>query len=430
MTVTRVRAHLSSQANGNAAGWVDLADLRSEPRQIDLLDTSDTQCVLATLGATSDLPAGNYQQIRLHLLSNNPGSEETLPSPNACDGTGGFNCVKPVGQPLQILLLNSQDRNGIKIPPGRIEGGALSLEADSPADVNLDFNACASIVEQGDGEFRLKPTLSAGEVAATVDTIRGRVVSTATGNPLPGNSTIIVLVEQEDAEGIGRVLAQSLASATDGSFRVCPMPDGDFDLAIAAIDGNGTTYNATIVFDVPAGTDLGDVGLVPESTTDKSPGVITGQVTSQGPSGPVAIDVALSALQEATRAGASSPTKVAVPLFGSSTATLSTVEDPAACPADTACASYVLNVPASNPRVGTFSEGGFSFAAPASGPVPYQVNARAFNGSQPNCSPSTKTVSQDDQGSDLTVVPGAANAVTAASLDFTGCTEVTIDSGS
>ncbi len=426
VTVTRVRAHTSSTAGPNGAGWVDLVDLRANPLQIDLLDAPALQCALATLGSSTGLPAGDYQQIRLHLLSNNPGPTEATPSPNACAGTGGFNCVKPVLSNMEILLLNSQDLNGIKIPPGRIVGGAISLAAGQTADINIEFNACDSIILQGNGQFRLKPALTAGEVSVTTDTISGRVVSTVDGNPLPGIPTILVLFEQEDADGVDRVLVQTLANATDGTFSVCPLPEGNYDVVIAAIDGNGVTYNATITFDVPTGTDLGDIGLEPESSIDTSPGVIEGQVTSEDAGGGVEIDVSLSALQEATRSGAPTPTPVTIPLFGDSTDEITTLDDPS-CPTGTFCANYTLNVPASNPRVGTFDTLGTTYTAPATGDILYSVNARAFNGGEPNCTDSSITVDNDSAANPLKVVAGAANAVTAEAIAFTGCTAVTTE---
>ena len=67
VTVTKVRAHISPAAGGGDGGWVDLVDLTGSPLQLNLLDIASTQCTLDTLGSTSGLPAGNYQQIRLEF---------------------------------------------------------------------------------------------------------------------------------------------------------------------------------------------------------------------------------------------------------------------------------------------------------------------------------------------------------------------------
>ncbi|MCI0403657.1 MAG: DUF4382 domain-containing protein, partial [Acidobacteria bacterium] len=202
VTVTQVRAHMSSSAEGNGAGWVTLVDLTSAPKQIDLLNIGGTTCLLSVLGSTTALPAGNYQQIRIHLLANNPPGSATLPSPNACAqgpnplGSGIVNCVQLMDNngPKQQLLLSSQANTGIKIPPGQIAGGGLMLEANQTADINIMFNACLSVVEQGNGEFRLKPTLRAGELS-TADTVTGTVVEVVdpvanTTQPLPAGAVV------------------------------------------------------------------------------------------------------------------------------------------------------------------------------------------------------------------------------------------------
>ena len=198
VTITLVRAHLSSTAAPDDSGWVNLVDLRGTPQQIDLLSTSDTTCILTVLGSTTGLPPGAYQQIRLHLLSNTPAEGEATPSPNACAGTGGFNCVELTNGSRQLLRLSSEAQTGIKIPPGQIAGGAITLTAGQAADINIDFDACRSIVLQGNGAFRLKPTLHAGQVTLTTQAISGQVIDANTRQPI-ANATIIVMAEQPDA---------------------------------------------------------------------------------------------------------------------------------------------------------------------------------------------------------------------------------------
>src|SRR5260370_28903406 len=131
--------------------------------QIDLFSKPDTTCVLAQLGSAS-LPVGNLQQIRFLLLSNTPAGGAAVRSPNACAGNG-FNCVVVDNggtSTIHELVLSSQDETGLKIPPGQIMGGPIEVAAGQSVDLNIDFNACASIVQEGNGTFRLKPTLTAG----------------------------------------------------------------------------------------------------------------------------------------------------------------------------------------------------------------------------------------------------------------------------
>jgi hypothetical protein len=432
VTITRVRAHTSDNANGNGAGWVDLVDLTDDPdgpMQVNLLGTDGIQCILAELGSTTALPAGNYQQIRLHLLSNNPAGGEATPATNNCDGTGGFNCVDGVGG-VQLLNLSSQANNGIKIPPGQIAGGALRLEAGQTADINIHFNACNSIVVQGNGGLRLKPTLHAGEVSAT-DTISGRAVVTGTTDP-PPNATIIVLAEQPDPPqdsdpAIDRVIMQTMADPANGTFSLCPLPpgNGNYDIVVAAQDGTGVTYNATVTFGVPAGTAMGEIPLVPETGISGGPAKITGLVTTQAMGGTATeADIVVSALQEGTPDSGPS-VLVTIPLFGASTDMFNTVDNGnfnnEACPADAKCSTYELFMPASNPHVGTFNSGGTMYTM-APGDILYQVNARAFipdGSSDPNCTDSSLLADEDNMMAPLAVTAGMST--TAETLVFTGC---------
>jgi hypothetical protein len=127
--------------------------------------------------------------------------------------------------------------------------------------------------------------------------------------------------------------------------------------------------------------------------------------------------VTLSALQSATPTGGST-ISVTIPIFGAlmqpPTFTTSATPDPStpACPAGTLCHNYSLKVPASNPQVGTFSSGSVTYAAPASDPVNYSLNAVA-----PGCTasaPSPATVSS------ITVTPGNTTNVSTV-LAFSGC---------
>ena len=421
VTITRVRAHLSSAAAPSDDGWVDLVDLRSNPRQVDLFSLASTSCLLTELGSTHGLPPGKYQQIRVYLLDNSAASG---PSANACGNGNGFNCVVPVGGSPRILALSSEAQTGIKIPPGQIAGGGITIRAGQSADFDIDFDSSASIVHQGNGVFRLKPTLRASAVALNNNSLSGTVVDSVSNNPF---EEAVVLLEQPDSSGIDRVVNGGLTGA-DGTFIFCPVPNPDgnatYDIVIAAQTISSqlvtTTYNATIAFRVPVGTALNSppITLVPESTSPTGfPGAtITGQVTTAG-AGAVVGDVTLSALQQATPTGGS-PLLVTLPVLGAlaQPPTIMTTDTPApgpACPASTDCFNYALVVPASNPQVGTFSGGSITFSAPLAGTVTYSLNAIA-----PSCTGVTPASGTIDA---IAVTPGATAAVNTP-LAFTGCT--------
>ncbi|MFB3923828.1 MAG: DUF4382 domain-containing protein [Terriglobia bacterium] len=423
VTVTKVTANISSTASDTDSGWVTLVDLTSNPKQIDLLHLAGSgACVLSqTLGSVSGLPPGKYGQIRLYLLANDAASG---PSPNAC-GTGGFNCVVTGGSSIHILQLSSEAQTGLKIPPGQIAGGGLNLQDGQAADINLDFDACASILRQGNSQYRLKPTLRAGVVSVNNNALSGVVVDTANSNaPVVGAT---VLLEQPDASDptIERVV-NSTVTGTGGAFNFCPITsENPFDIVVTAWtnpnSGNDVTYNATVVFGVPVGTALTDanaIGLVPEGTAPTLPATLTGQVTSAGSGGAVAADVTLSALQDATPTGGST-LKMTIPIFGAlmqpPTFTTTATPDPPtpACPAGTNCYNYSIMVPASNPRVGTFSSGAVTYAEPAPAPVNFDLNFLA-----PGCTASTPSPATVGP---TAVTPGTSSSVSTV-VAFTGCT--------
>src|SRR5258707_2502294 len=155
--------------------------------KIDLFAKPQTTCILAQLG-TASLPAGSYQQIRLLLVSNTTAASAG-PTTNACAGNG-FNCVVLEDSSIHELQLSSQDNTGLKIPPGQIVGGPLQVTAGQSVDLNIDFNACASIVHEGNGKFRPKPTLTAGQISANNTGISGQVRGSMTKAPIVGSRQV------------------------------------------------------------------------------------------------------------------------------------------------------------------------------------------------------------------------------------------------
>src|SRR5437667_5629753 len=88
--------------------------------------------------------------------------------------------------------------------------------AGQSADLNIDFDACSSIVRQGNGQFRLKPTLHAGEVALNQNSLSGRVVDSVSKSPIAG----AVISLEQPSNGVDRIQRSAL-SASDGTFFFC-----------------------------------------------------------------------------------------------------------------------------------------------------------------------------------------------------------------
>ena len=408
VTVTDVKIHQSASASNSDSGWVDLTpDLKNNPVQLDLLGAA-SQCFLAHLGSTGIQP-GSYEQIRILLASGTVNLNA-----NKCGGMA--NCAMLTtdlsNTPLP-LQLSSESQTGIKIPSGQIAGGKFTIGAGETRDLNIDFNACASIVVQSNGQYRLKPVLHAGEVALNANSISGTVVDGTTTLPIVGGHTVVAL-EQKDGAGVDRVMMETVADAS-GGFAFCPVPAGNYDIVAVAENGTGISYAATVITGVQPGNSLGKVPLTPAA----APASITGQITTTTGSAGTVADLSVSALQSI-----GSGIFVTVPLAHQSmaTATLTTAAG-VACPANTDCATYTLSVPAMNPSMGTFNTSGTQTpSAPASGAVGYTVDAIAFvpgSAGQLDCSPSDLQTSQTAASAALTVTAGGS--ATVATLGFSGC---------
>jgi hypothetical protein len=407
VTITDVLIHTSANAGDNDPNWVDLTpNLPKNPAQVDLLGVAN-QCFLAMLGSTGISP-GTYQQVRIILADNGV----VVPN-NKCDTTA--NCLMLSSDPSNPipLELSSQAKTGIKIPSGQLAGGKFVVAAGDNKDLNIDFNACASIVAQGNGKYRLKPVLHGGEVAlqSSSTSVSGTVVDSVTLQPIAGGNTVVAL--EQNQSGVDRVIMETV-TGSNGGFAFCPVPAGIYDVVVTAVNGVGTAYGATVITGVQPGSTLGNVPL----TAAALPASIGGEITSSAGSSSIAVDVSVSALQPIA-----ANLLVTVPLAEQSASTdnFGTVPDPS-CPASTDCANYTLVVPAANPSVGAFNSAGDQTpAAPAPGPVGYTVDANAFivGTNQGDCTQSNLQTNMTDTNAPLTVTPGGS--VTAATLAFTGC---------
>jgi Domain of unknown function (DUF4382) len=431
VTVRSVEAHTSATASDSSAGWQELApQLASAPQQIDLFSQANTNCVLAQLGSAS-LPVGSLQQIRLVLLSNAPAAAAPTPSPNACAGHG-FNCVVMDDGSIHEIMLSSEAQTGLKIPPGQIMGGAIQVAAGQSVDLNIDFNACFSIVQEGNGVFRLKPALTAGVVSVDNSGIGGQVVDSVSNKPIAGN--VMVAVERTDSTGVDRVFMQTTADS-EGNFRFCPLPAGTFDVVAVALTSSNAPYSATAIVNVPNGSNLGAIPLVAE-TGATGPAILQGFVTAKTATGGATVDVSLAALQSIALSG-NVTRQLNIPLQNTSATAVGPAVNstglvsitgskgcPAGSPMGANCAQYTLVVPAGNPSVGVFASGGLTFSAPESGDVLFTVDAQAavpMSGGRPDCMPPEIMTSDDASTPPQPLKVTAGMTTNVARTDFSGC---------
>jgi len=194
VTVSQVRVNASSNAGDNDAGWSTIT--LATPQKIDLL--SLTNGALADLGQTA-LPAGQYQQVRLVLAQN--------------QGNTLANSVVPTGGAEQALATPSATQSGYKIIT------PFTVQPNTLVDLVLDFNACKSIVQRGNGAYALKPV-----VTATPTVVSGEI----SGYVAPAQAGATVYAEQGGkivrgtiADGSGKfVLSPLIQSSTQGNYDV------------------------------------------------------------------------------------------------------------------------------------------------------------------------------------------------------------------
>jgi Domain of unknown function (DUF4382) len=386
VTITDVQANTSATAGDSDAGWIDLTpSLSSNPKQVDLLGQANNQCFLAMLGDPQELQAGNYQQIRLILADNGASL-----SNNACSNAGSTNCVVlSADDSVHALQLSSEAKTGLKIPSGQIAGGQFTVAAGQTRDLDIDFNTCESIVVEGNGDYRLKPVLHAGEVSTTSTSINGTVLDSATGKPVSG--LVMVALEQKDSAGIDRVIMATIADA-DGSFVFCPIPAGTYDVVIVGESSGGIAYEPSIITGVANGQTTGNVSLFAGTAGTQGAATFTGMVTSQNSSNAGTIaDVNLSALE---LAGGVTYTIPLVPTAQQTAATLALeTAASASCPAGTDCASYSMTLPAIAPTIGAYTTNGTALTA-SMALASYSIDGEAEvpgSGGAMDCMPSEAT---------------------------------------
>lgn len=234
VTVNKVRVNSSASANDTDAGWTDIT--LNPAKKINLLNL--TNGVLESLGQTA-LPAGHYSQLRLVLDAN-------------------ANTVVPTGGTEQPLTTPSAVQSGIKL------NNEFDVAAGQQVDLVLDFDACKSVVTQGNGRYLLKPVVKVVPTAAVG--ISGVVATTLLG------SHVTVSAQQN-----GVVIGSTVPNATTGEFFLSHLATGNYDVVITA-DGHA----AGVVGAVPvaaSGSTVLSTAAAPLDLPVSTMGSIAGTVT-------------------------------------------------------------------------------------------------------------------------------------------------------
>ena len=206
LTISSVEAH---KAEGE---WFVLS---SDTQTVDLIELQNG---VTMLFADTVLTSGHYTQLRLLI-------------------TDAEIVVDGIPYPLEIP---SGDQTGIKLIH------EFTLEPDFVYELLLDFDASRSIIQTGNGQYKLKPTIRIVPM-----TISGII----TGQILPAGTLPLVWTTQGTD-------TMSTTAAPDGFFKLIALPGGSYTLYIEPQD---TTYRDTTITGINVingqTTDIGTVIL-------------------------------------------------------------------------------------------------------------------------------------------------------------------------
>ncbi len=347
ITIADVQASTNADAPANDPSFVDLTPgLSAAPQQVDLMGQANSHCFLASLGVGQEVTAGNYQQVRIFLA---PDSQASRVSNNAC-GASYANCLVRTDNSLHDLVLPAAASQGIGLAANHIVNGSIAFNAGDQPYIDLNFDVCSSILATADGQYEFNPIAHAGLIPSNGSTISGTVVSSKTGQPLSGGNVVVALEQKDATTGIDRILMRT-AAGSDGSFVLCPVPQGTYDLVAVGVDGASVSYSAGVETGIQSGQLAGKIPLVPGSQQ----GTLEGLITTQG-TGPLGVSLAVQA--DALQQIATNGTTITVPLLPSQSpyneAMLTT--NGSSCAGGADCAPFAMQVPTSTPNVVACSE--------------------------------------------------------------------------
>ena len=200
ITISRIKVHLAGEDKGEWIEWT--LDGETEYNLIELENVS----VLLSEG---QLEPGKYTQIRLFIT--NP------------------NILLYESEEVITLVIPSADQTGIKlIHPFEIIEGEIT-------ELTIDFDAEKSVVETGNGDYKLKPvikvtseTYSVGDLFEYPGSISGSVVDSENGLPISEATVSVNLSSSE------YIFTTSIVTEQDGLFFIEQLPVGTYTLTASA----------------------------------------------------------------------------------------------------------------------------------------------------------------------------------------------------
>jgi hypothetical protein len=212
-------------------GWTVLKDFGDDPVTIDLLQyryDGDNDTPDQYLLADTPLTEGHYTQIRLILTK-----VEVVDNSDV----------------VHECEMSSQDQTGLKLV------GEFDVAADAKTAVLIDFNVAKSIVVQGNGTYRLQPTVKVVPInlaGAIKGVVEFKDASDATVE-VPQGATISAYQ--------GETLAGTAMINADGSFKIVGLLAGSYTLKLET-EGY-TAEDATVAVTAGNDSDAGTITATP-----------------------------------------------------------------------------------------------------------------------------------------------------------------------
>jgi hypothetical protein len=162
VTLHGIEAHPSVMAGEDSSGWEELVpDLTAHPMQLDLLAVNGDSRSLglpASATAPATIPADEYRQLRLRLVSVHPSTDDVIPESNDC-GNVGWNCIVFADRSVQPLEFDSPVAE-FHITPERGTDNVFRVLPDDVIHLSIEFNAASSVFFASNTVVHLVPAFS------------------------------------------------------------------------------------------------------------------------------------------------------------------------------------------------------------------------------------------------------------------------------
>lgn len=213
VTVDEVQVNRNQEGVNGNSGWTTVAAPKETYNLLKLING-----LTAVLGG-DELTTGTYHQVRL-IIGKKAQSEKNIlgiPHPFA-----NYVILNDGMDTIEQLKIPSGFQTGIKLVHN------FQVLENQTIELVLDFDACRSVVETGNGKFLLKPTIKIIQTENKT-AVFGNVTDEVTGTPVQG-----ALVSAQVSDGLSaRVERSTLTSdrvGYEGHYRLLLSPGQDYSI--------------------------------------------------------------------------------------------------------------------------------------------------------------------------------------------------------